>query len=131
MRVVLSWPGPTVSRRPGPRAFLPPVSRASVVIGSVLPPKKRGCKKRAWPNMTRNVQDWRGKRPRMGRGRPNAHRESRETPGPVVLYGWHSVTAALANPRRKILRILATENALRRLQEEGIPLPCPPELVRP
>jgi len=51
--------------------------------------------------------------------------------GGVILYGWHTVTAALANPARKIRKLLATENALRRLADEGLPLPVEPELVRP
>jgi 23S rRNA (guanosine2251-2'-O)-methyltransferase len=51
--------------------------------------------------------------------------------GPVILYGWHSVTAALANPSRRVRRLLATENALRRLGEDGVTLPIEPELVRP
>jgi 23S rRNA (guanosine2251-2'-O)-methyltransferase len=37
--------------------------------------------------------------------------------GPVLLYGVHAVEAALLNPRRKILRLLMTENAENRLKE--------------
>jgi 23S rRNA (guanosine2251-2'-O)-methyltransferase len=51
--------------------------------------------------------------------------------GPIILYGWHPVTAALANPARRIRRLLATENAVRRLAEDGVKLPVTPELVRP
>jgi 23S rRNA (guanosine2251-2'-O)-methyltransferase len=54
-----------------------------------------------------------------------------EPGGPVILYGWHTVTAALNNPARQIRKLLATENALRRLSEEGITLKIEPELVRP
>jgi 23S rRNA (guanosine2251-2'-O)-methyltransferase len=47
----------------------------------------------------------------------------------VVLYGWHTVIAALANPQRRFRRLFATENAARRLAEEkpGVKL----EMVRP
>ena len=51
--------------------------------------------------------------------------------GPVILYGWHSVTAALGNSARKFHRLMASENALHRLREAGLPLPVEPELVRP
>ena len=46
-----------------------------------------------------------------------------------MLYGWHTVTAALANPARKVRKLFATENAARRLAEEGIA--ATPEIVRP
>jgi 23S rRNA (guanosine2251-2'-O)-methyltransferase len=51
--------------------------------------------------------------------------------GVAILYGWHTVAAALANPRRVIRKITATENAARRLADEGLTLPVAPEIVRP
>jgi len=55
----------------------------------------------------------------------------REPSDQVVLYGWHTVTAALTNPNRRIRRLLATENALRRLADEGIDVSISPEVMRP
>lgn len=49
----------------------------------------------------------------------------------ALLYGWHTVAEALANPKRKFRRILATENAVNRLAEEGLSLPIAPQVVRP
>src|SRR5882724_8330440 len=43
----------------------------------------------------------------------------RDRDGPVVLYGWHTVKAALENPQRRFLRLLATENAARRLTDDN------------
>jgi len=54
-----------------------------------------------------------------------------EADGPVIMYGWHTVTAALQNPARQIRKLLATENAARRLTEEGVPTPPQLEVVRP
>jgi 23S rRNA (guanosine2251-2'-O)-methyltransferase len=58
-----------------------------------------------------------------------ARRESLRPDDLAVLYGWHTVKAALENPARKVRRFLATENAARRLAEEGVA--ATPELVRP
>jgi 23S rRNA (guanosine2251-2'-O)-methyltransferase len=51
--------------------------------------------------------------------------------GPAILYGWHTVKAALENPARRIRKLFATENAVRRLAEDGVALPVEPELIRP
>jgi 23S rRNA (guanosine2251-2'-O)-methyltransferase len=67
-------------------------------------------------------------------GKPKAgpwRRPPRDGDDMVVLYGWHSVKAALANPAREFHRVLLTENALRRLTEDGIKPTVEPELVRP
>src|SRR6266481_3964261 len=53
------------------------------------------------------------------------------TDGPVILYGWHTVAAALANPERQIRKLFLTENAARRLADENIDTRVPPEIVRP
>jgi 23S rRNA (guanosine2251-2'-O)-methyltransferase len=99
-------------------------------------------------------RDWHGKRPGKAGDRPKGRgfyggggRRSQGPQGPrgprgtrerhgeatgdVVLYGWHTVTAALANPERHIRRLLVTENALRRLTDEDIALRVTPDVVRP
>jgi 23S rRNA (guanosine2251-2'-O)-methyltransferase len=87
---------------------------------------------------------------RRGGGKPNEKgrkfarppgRRDRETnpDGPVILYGWHTVSAALANPERQIRKLFLTENAARRLSDENIDTRAdenidtrvPPEIVRP
>jgi 23S rRNA (guanosine2251-2'-O)-methyltransferase len=49
----------------------------------------------------------------------------------VILYGWHTVVAALANPQRRIRKLLLTENAARRLADDHIDTRVTPEIVRP
>lgn len=51
--------------------------------------------------------------------------------GPAMLYGWHTVKAALENPDRQIRKLYATENAMRRLTEDGVTSRIAAELVRP
>jgi 23S rRNA (guanosine2251-2'-O)-methyltransferase len=64
--------------------------------------------------------------------RPAGHRGRESSPdGPVILYGWHTVSAALANPARRIRKLLITENAARRLADENIDTRVTPEIVRP
>src|SRR5258708_33500017 len=65
-------------------------------------------------------------------GRRPAWRDRGASPDdPVILYGWHTVAAALANPQRRIRKLLLTENAARRLADDNIDTRVPPEIVRP
>jgi 23S rRNA (guanosine2251-2'-O)-methyltransferase len=73
----------------------------------------------------RPQKDFRARRPQRGRDFGRAPSDT------VILYGWHSVTLALANPKRKIRKLYATENAVRRLTEENITPRVTPEIVRP
>jgi 23S rRNA (guanosine2251-2'-O)-methyltransferase len=72
-----------------------------------------------------------------GRGAPAAGKfkprpfDGATRDGPALLYGWHTVTEALANPARRILKLWATENAARRLADSGLSPAVTPELVRP
>jgi 23S rRNA (guanosine2251-2'-O)-methyltransferase len=67
--------------------------------------------------------------------RERFERARRETLRPdddiATLYGWHTVKAALENPARRLRKLLATENAARRLAEENVPLAVAPQIVRP
>ena len=75
------------------------------------------------------------RRPRWRRNaatsRPAPDGAARPPAGAAILYGWHTVKAALQNPARRIRRLYATANAARRLAEEGVALALEPEIVRP
>ena len=83
-------------------------------------PSKPGAK----PGATREQVE---RRERFERARRDSLRPPAD--GPAVLYGWHTVKAALENPARIVRKLLATENAARRLSDEGIT--ARPEIVRP
>ncbi|MBR0784977.1 23S rRNA (guanosine(2251)-2'-O)-methyltransferase RlmB [Bradyrhizobium iriomotense] len=70
-------------------------------------------------------------RPGKSAGRPAWRDRDSQSDGPVILYGWHTVTMALANPARRIRKLTLTENAARRLAEENIATRVTPEIVRP
>ncbi|WP_439368857.1 23S rRNA (guanosine(2251)-2'-O)-methyltransferase RlmB [Bradyrhizobium sp. DASA03120] len=70
-------------------------------------------------------------RPGKSAGRPAWRDRDSQSDGPVILYGWHTVTMALANPKRRIRKLTLTENAARRLAEENIATRVAPEIVRP
>ena len=75
-----------------------------------------------------------GKAPDRGREsgrRPAWHGRESSPDGPVILYGWHTVAAALANPQRHIRKLWLTENAARRLADDNIDTRVTPEIVRP
>jgi len=84
---------------------------------------------------------WDARGPRRPGGPASADRDRRKPAGrsppgrgndaTAILYGWHTVKAALENPARRIRKLYATENALRRLADDGVALPVAPEMVRP
>jgi 23S rRNA (guanosine2251-2'-O)-methyltransferase len=77
----------------------------------------------------------RGSPPRFSKpreaGRKPPWRERGERADGAILYGWHTVAAALANPQRRIRKLLLTENAARRLADDNIDTRIAPEIVRP
>src|SRR4051812_37418862 len=68
---------------------------------------------------------------RESRGRPVRGDRDASPDGPVILYGWHTVAAALSNPERHIRKLWVTENAARRLADDKIETRVAPEIVRP
>jgi 23S rRNA (guanosine2251-2'-O)-methyltransferase len=97
-----------------------------------------GTRDTSWPMSDRD------RKPKFRRGGgkgPDRPRESGRRPpwrgrdgaadDLVILYGWHTVAAALANPQRRIRKLLVTENAARRLADDHIDTRVTPEIVRP
>ncbi|MET4720567.1 23S rRNA (guanosine2251-2'-O)-methyltransferase [Bradyrhizobium japonicum] len=70
-------------------------------------------------------------RPGKSAGRPAWRDRDSQSDGPIILYGWHTVTMALANPQRRIRKLTLTENAAKRLADENIATRVTPEIVRP
>lgn len=68
---------------------------------------------------------------RRAGGHPPGRGERRPPDEAVVLYGWHPVVEALRGGRRGVRRLVATENAARRLEEALGGLSIAPEIVRP
>src|SRR6187455_3007544 len=87
---------------------------------------KRPQIRRSPPGATREQTE---RRERFERARRESLRA--EADDPVIMYGWHTVTAALRNSARKVRKLLATENAARRLTDEGVPRADRAEIVRP
>jgi 23S rRNA (guanosine2251-2'-O)-methyltransferase len=73
----------------------------------------------------------RNKRPSSFRGKPAPRRPGLQPEGPILLYGLHTVEAAFANPDRKRIKLYATENALRRLEERNVVIDVPVEPAMP
>jgi 23S rRNA (guanosine2251-2'-O)-methyltransferase len=91
------------------------------------PHSRQGSKFGAKPGATREQTE---RRERFERARRESLRDAGDD-GPVIMYGWHTVTAALRNPARHVRKLLATENAARRLTEEKVPGASRAEVVRP
>jgi 23S rRNA (guanosine2251-2'-O)-methyltransferase len=69
--------------------------------------------------------------PRGSKGGYRGLSPAERRPDKLWVYGLHPVAAALANPRRIVLRLLATENALRRLAEMGANVAIPVDPASP
>ena len=86
-----------------------------------------------YARLRRAHRDAMGNRPNaMPRPRPGGTPPEAAPDGLVRLYGLHTVRAALDNPRRRIVRLMVTRNALARLGlAEPLDLPFPAEIVEP
>lgn len=87
------------------------------------------------PPQRRDDRQERGHEPRGARHLEPRHRDERphepRRSGRPVIYGFHAVVEALANPARKAKVLYVTENALKRLKDMMPHLPVEPRIMRP
>src|SRR5215475_13431522 len=114
------------------------VNQGKRLFRAEIPPKLplSGTRETRQPMSERGSGPRRGGGKPFGKGRPGAPRPAWRDrggghDGPVILYGWHTVTMALQNRERRIRKLFVTENAARRLAEEKIETRVTPEMVRP
>ena len=112
-------PGARAGAKPGTKPGANPAARPGATHPGTKPGTTHPGTK---PGVTHQQRD---RRERFERAR----RDSLRPDDRAVLYGWHTVKAALENPARKVRKFLATENAARHLTEEGVT--ASPDIVRP
>lgn len=87
------------------------------------------------PPQRRDERQERGPRPSEPRHHDSRPHEARghdhKRSGRPVIYGFHAVVEALANPDRKAKILHVTENALKRLRDMMPHLPVEPRMARP
>ena len=108
-----SWSPESAGEHPKPRIKQPSVKQEWA--RSTEPVTEYGARK--------GKDDWKLKSPRkkfrVASKVPYGKSASENVDGLNLLYGIHSVSAALRNPSRKFKRLFATENGATRLREDG------------